>query len=257
LRQLPNLSGNHQVNVEIGDYQHGGVFTFSPGNPGSNGMLEISERNEDAGVYLEFLRALVSGKVLKIEVLDSGYRETFNLFAAGYALGPCMGRPISQPWTNHGERDGVYGTSVRNSDGGAFYVRCDSTAGTRGNAVVAFAAPQSVPTPGIRRGQLETIKAFVGTRSQNVQFLITPEPNVVTGVLYYTADTGGDRKMRDLIALLSRGDEPEEGDEDISDVLSLLGGGTELRLLNKDLGVDTRFDLYGARQALAACGRLY
>lgn len=259
LRQLSNLSGNHQVNVEIGDYQHGGVFTFSPGDPGSNGMLEITESNETAGVYLEFLRALASGKVLIVEVLDAGYRETFNLFAADYALGPCMGRPTANPWTNHGERDGVYGTSVRNSDGGAFYVRCDSTPGTRGNAVVAFAAPQSVPTPGMRRGQVETIKAFVGTRSQNVQFLITPEPNVVTGVVYYTAGTGGDRKMRDLIALLSRGDDTddEEGDEEIGDLLSLLGGGTELRLLNKDLGVDTRFSLYGARQALAACSSLY
>ena len=257
LRQLPNLSGNHQVNVEIGDYQHGGVFTFSLGNPGSNGMLEIIESKETAGVYLEFLRALASGKVLMVEVLDTGYREKFNLFAADYALGPCMGRPIAQPWTNHGERDGVYGTSVRNSEGGAFYVRCDSTPGTRGNALVAFAAPQSIPTPGIRLGQMETIKAFVGTRYRDVRFMITPEPNVMTGVVYYTAGTGGDRKMSNLIALLSRGDETEDGDEEISDVLSLLGGGTELRLLNKDLGLDTSFSLYGARQALAACSRLY
>lgn len=257
LRQLPNLAGGHQVNVEMGDYQHGGVFTFSPGSPGSNGILDIVEDAETAGVYLEFLRALASGGTLTIEVLESGYRETFNLFAADYALGPCLGKAIEQPWSNHGERDGVIGTSVRNKLGGAFYVRCDATAAARGGAVVAFAAPQQVPTPGVQPGQVKTIRAFVGTRSQNLQFMLTPEPNVMTGVVYHAAGAGNAPVMSKLLALISGGDETEEGDEDIADMLSLLGGGTELRLLSPDLGVDTSFNLYGARQSLAPCSKLY
>ncbi len=79
----------------------------------------------------------------------------------------------------------------------------------------------------------------------------------MTGVIYYAAGTGADSKIRGLLTLLSHEDETAEGDEDISDMLSLIGGGTELRLLNKDLGVDTSFSLYGARQALAPCSKLY
>lgn len=257
LRQIPNLSGNYQVNVEMGDYQHGGVFTFSPGNPGSNAILEILEDAETAGVYLEFLRALATGGTLTIEVLDAGYRESFNLFAADYALRPCFGQSMEEPWSNHGERDGVFGTSVRNKSGGAFYIRCDTTAATRGGAVIAFAAPQKNPTPGVQPGQMATLKAFAGTRFQDVEFMLTPEPGVMTGVIYYAAGTGADSKIRGLLTLLSHEDETAEGDEDISDMLSLIGGGTELRLLNKDLGVDTSFSLYGARQALAPCSKLY
>lgn len=259
LRHLPNLAGGQQVNVEIGNYQHGGVFTFSPGDFASNGLLDIVEDDATAGVYLDFLRNLAWGNTLTIEVLDSGYREEFNLYAAHYALGPCIGESIEQPWRNQGERDGVHGTSVRNISGAAFYIRCDATAETRGNTVIAFAAPQSTPTPGIRLGQVETIKAFVGARSQDLRFMLTPEPNVMTGVGYYVARRGDTKKVGEFLAMFSVVDETGDDDDDdeFGALLSLFDSGLELRLLNTDLGVDATFSLSGAHQSVEACRKLY
>ena len=151
------LSGEHQVDVQIGNYLDGAPFTFTPSEGGSNAQLQIAETNENAGEYLEFLRQLASGQTMTVRIPDANYQEDFNLFAADRALGPCLGQSIAQPWVDQGERDGVIGTGVRNASGGAFYIRCDTTPQTRGNVILAFAARQR---PGTQTQQLETIKAL-------------------------------------------------------------------------------------------------
>jgi len=252
LKEMLQISGQHQVNVEIGDYQHGGVFTYTPGDESTNGLLDIVEDSETAGVYLEFIRALASGDTLMVELPDNGYREQFDLSGADRALGPCMGKSVVQPWTSEGMRDGVYGASVRNEHGAALYIRCDSTAATRGNALFAFAAPQKVPTPGLPVGQQKTVKAFVDTRVIDLLFSVVPHPEVITGAIFHLSSNGDDKLTGKFLSLLSSGDEDED-----DDYQSLLSGTDGLRLINRDLEIDTRFVLSGAREALAACNDLY
>lgn len=255
LRHLPEflkVAGERQVNVEIGDYQHGRVFTYTSVDDSTNGMLEIVEDGETAGVYLEFIQALASGDTLAVEVLDTGYRENFDLYEAERALGPCLGKPIAQPWTNEGKRDGVYGASVRNQHGAAFYIRCDSTRGARGNALLALAAPQKVPIPGVQPGTQRTFKAFVDTRVNDLLFSVTPAPGLISAVIFHLSADGHDKVTADFLSLLAGGDNEEE-----DDYQAILAGTDGVRFLNRDLEIDARFVLSGARKALAACRSLY
>jgi hypothetical protein len=168
-------------------------------------------------------------------VLDADYREQFSLAKADRALGPCMGQAVAQPWVNQGKRDGVVGTSVRNENGAAFYFRCDETNGSRGNALVAFSSPSQSSTD-VRQGQVGKLKAFVGTRFQDLDFVLSPDSSVLTGIIYVVAE-GAASPVREF--------------------LDLLGGGDELRLLNPDIGVNQAFSLSGSRRALEACRALY
>jgi serine/threonine protein kinase len=228
------LSGDHQVDVQIGSYVDGAPFTFTPVEGGSNAELQIAESNENAGEYLEFLRQLTAGQTMTLRIADANYQDNFNLFAADRALGPCLGQSIAQPWVDQGERDGVIGTGVRNASGGAFYIRCDTTAPTRGNVILAFSARQR---PGTPTRQLETIKAFIETQFIDLEFSVVQEPDVLTGVIYHVAADSGTSNIASFLELLSRGN--------------------QLRLLNPDLGVDETFTLTGSRQTLEGCASLY
>jgi serine/threonine protein kinase len=231
------LSGQHQVNVQIGNYSEGGEFAFTPAQIGSDGVLQIFEDEETAGTYLQFMRQLAAGQSMTLDIPDIGYREIFNLADADRALGPCLGQAVGQPWFSPGERGGVFGTSVRNGNGAAFYFRCDTTDGARGNALLAFAAPQNSPTPGVQTGQIGAVEAFVGSRSYNLEFALHPEENVMTGVIYNVAAQGGA--------------------EAVSTFLELLSSGNELRLVNSDLNIDQTFSLEGSRRSLAPCAGLF
>jgi serine/threonine protein kinase len=228
------LSGEHQVSAEIGSYATAAMFAFTPAEGGSNATLQISETEETAGQFLEFLRQLAAGQTMTLRIPSVNYQEDFNLFATDRALGPCLGQSIAQPWTDQGERDGVIGTSVRNTAGGAFYIRCDTTLQSRGNVILAFAARQR---PGTQTRQLETIKAFVGTQFTDLEFNVVQEPNVLTGFIYHVA--------------------ADSGTSNIASFLELLGAGSQLRLLNPDLGIDETFSLSGSRRTLNGCISLY
>jgi len=229
-----SLSGDHQVNAFIGDYIDGGVLTFTPNEGGTIGTLQISETDETAGNYLRFLQAVAAGQSLVLQIPDANIQDEFSLFEAGQALGPCLGQSMALPWFDDGERDGVIGTGVRNDDGGAFYFRCDTSPQTRGNVLLAFAGRQR---RGIANPQTATIKAFVGTRFNDLEFILAPEPDVVTGFIYHVNEQGS----ADIIGQF----------------LELLSGGNQLRLLNTELGIDETFSLSGSRNALQGCASLY
>jgi serine/threonine protein kinase len=228
------ITGEHQVNVEIGSYVDGAAFNFTADQGVSTGQLQIVEDAQTAGQFLNFLQNVAAGQTMIVRIPDAGYEEQFNLFAADRALGPCLGGAIAAPWVNQGERDGVIGTGVRNGDGGAFYLRCDTAQPTRGNAVIAFAARQP---PDTQTPQTGVIKAFVGTRFIDLEFNLVQYPGILNGFIYHVV--------------------ADSGTNNIKDFLRILGGGNNLRLLTPDLGIDESFTLTGSQRALAACTALY
>lgn len=229
-----SLSGDQQVNAIIGDYTDGGVLTFTQQEGASVGVLQIQETDETAGNFLRFLRAVAAGQSMVLQIPGANIQDEFNLFEAGRALGPCLGQSAEQPWFNDGERDGAIGTGVRNADGGAFYLRCDTSPQSRGNALFAFAGRQA---RGIPTNQTGIIKAYVGDSFNELEFIFSPEPDVLTGFIYHVNAEGGG--------------------ENVKEFLELLSGGNELRLLNEDLGIDETFTLSGSRDALSSCSSLY
>ena len=229
-----SLSGDYQVNAIIGDYTDGGVLTFTPFEGGTDGVLQIDETDETAGDFLRFLRAAAAGQSIILQIPDANLQDEFTLFAADRALGPCLGASIAQSWFTDGERDGVIGTGVRNADGGAFYIRCDTSQQSNGNALIAFAARQR---PGIQPTPVGTIKAFVGNRFNDLEFNLVQESDVLTGFIYHVA--------------------AESGRNNISRFLELLGNGNNLRLLTPGLGIDETLSLSGSRNALQGCANLY
>ncbi len=238
LRQLVTgntpLTGQHQVNVTIGTYQDGGVFGFTPAQGFSNGLLQFSESQETAGQYLGFLNQLVQGQTMVLQIPSIGYQETFGLFDAWRALGPCLGRPIVQSWTNHGVQDNVTSASIRNARGGTFIIRCDATPASRGNAIVAFAAPRSINTAVPALGSL---RVSIGSRFIDLQFQIEANPGVLSGALYHVAVQQNNSGVRDFFSSLSRG--------------------SSMRIDSNELGVQEQFSLRGSSRALSGCLSLY
>lgn len=229
-----SISGEHQVNAIIGSYTDGGVLNFVTADGASTGVLDIDETDENAGNLLRFLRNLASGQSLVLQIPSANIQDEFTLFEADRALAPCLGGSIAQSWFNDGERDGVIGTGVRNADGGTFYIRCDTSRQSSGNALLAFAARQR---PGTPTDQIGVIKAFVETRFNDLEFNLLQEPDVLTGFIYHVASQNGRNNIKAFLELLS--------------------GGSNLRLLNPDLAIDETFSLSGSRNALAGCAGLY
>lgn len=235
LQNIPRaISGQHQVNVEIGNYVDGAAFTFTAAGDQSNGHLMIFESADSGGDYLTFLRNLAAGQSMILRIPSANFQDRFNLFGADRSLGPCLGQSIAQSWLNQGERDGVIGTSVRNDTGGTFYIRCDTTPETRGNVILSFAARQR---PGTQTAERDIVKAFIGTRFIDLEFNLVQEPDVLTGYIYHVA--------------------ADSGTDNVKRFLEVLGDGNNLRLLAPDLAIDETFSLAGSSRALAGCTSLY
>lgn len=228
------IVGQHQVLVRIGNYTDGAVLNFTSNNGQSTGEVVISETSAEAGNFLGFLQQMANGQEMVLQVPSTGYQETFPLYAAGTALGPCLGQPVALGWTNQGRRDDVISVYVRNARGGAIILRCDTSSATRGNAVMAFSAPSTVIA---KAGQQGSLVASVGNFTVNIDFILNPGQGVMSGFFYHVVAQSGTKVMSDFLALLRRGN--------------------RLRLVGRQLGVDESFSLSGSSRALADCANLY
>lgn len=228
------ITGQHQVNVQIGNYTDGATLNFVQEGAVSHGQLRYSETQQQAGQFLNFLHQVFSGQTLVLTIPSVGYQENFNLAGAEEALRPCFGGPVLRPWTAESEIDGARGASVRNADGGVFLVRCDSNQGSRANAILAFSARSPV---NVQNGQTGTLAFAVDGRSVNFDFLLNKKPDIISGYLYHVSNTQADRQA-------------------LNTLVNLLSNGNQLSLSSQQLQINETFSLAGSGRALAGCAGL-
>jgi serine/threonine protein kinase len=224
------ITGNHEVRAQIGTFTTNAVMTFNSANGFSNASVSMRETQADAGQFLNFLHQVFLGETMTVTIPTIGYQENFNLNGADEALNVCFGADMAQPWRAYTTTNGIAGGEVRNANGAALVVLCDTTPETRGNLIVAF----GLPFNGTVELATKSIDLQVGTNSIAGTFSVRTRGGGLGGVGYNRVTDDNSRQQ-------------------VRDLLNELRQSKQISLSSTDPSFSQTFPLNGSQQALAGC----
>lgn len=227
------LSGNQEVQAQIGSYSTNAVLSFASANGFSNGSVSINETQETEGQFLNFLHQLFLGSTMTLTIPSTGYQENFNLNGAEEALNVCFGADVAQPWRSYVVANGVAGGEVRNASGAVLVVRCDTTPATRGNLVIAFSTPFS----GTVQPSMRNIAFRIGNSTSSGNFNVQTRGGGLGGVLYQRANDNASRQQ-------------------VRNFLNALQNNNQFTLSSTNPSFSETFSLNGSSRALSGCNGL-
>lgn len=227
------LVGNQEVQAQIGSYSTNAILNFTSANGFSQGSVTVSETEQDAGQFLNFLHQAFLGNQLVLTIPAINYQETFNLNGAEEALNVCFGADVAQPWRSYVPVNNVAGGEVRNADGSVLLVRCDKTPETRGNTVIAF----STPFNGNVAPNLYDVTVNIGGNSFNGSFQLASKGDALGGVLYHVVSDANTRQQ-------------------VNQFLELMRRNNQITLSSSNPAFNQSFSLSGSRAVLSACDGL-